>query len=85
MKTRFIALLLSLAIVLPLPSCGTLMFQDRQGEEHSGELDPNVLIMDGIGLLFFLLPGVIAFVVDFSTGAIYLPEGVEKGEGPFIE
>ena len=29
--------------------------------------------LNGIGLLLFLLPGVIAFAVDFSTGAIYLP------------
>ena len=28
---------------------------------------------DGIGLLVFFVPGVIAFVVDFATGAIYLP------------
>ena len=26
-----------------------------------------------IGLLIFFIPGVIAFAVDFSTGAIYLP------------
>lgn len=29
--------------------------------------------MDAIGLFFFIIPGVIAFAVDFSTGAIYLP------------
>jgi hypothetical protein len=29
--------------------------------------------LDGIGLLFFLIPGVIAFAVDFSNGTIYLP------------
>jgi hypothetical protein len=29
--------------------------------------------LDGLGLLLFVVPGVIAFVVDFSTGAIYLP------------
>ena len=27
----------------------------------------------GVGLLLFLVPGIIAFVVDFTTGAIYLP------------
>jgi hypothetical protein len=30
-------------------------------------------VLDGIGLLVFLVPGVIAFAVDFATGAIYLP------------
>lgn len=29
--------------------------------------------MDGVGLLFFIIPGVIAFAVDFSNHSIYLP------------
>jgi hypothetical protein len=29
--------------------------------------------LDGLGLLLFFVPGVIAFAVDFGTGAIYLP------------
>ena len=35
-------------------------------------------MLDGIGLLLFIIPGVIAFAVDFSTGAIYLPGGRTK-------
>jgi len=34
-----------------------------------------VVALDAIGLLFFFVPGVIAFAVDFVTGAIYLPGG----------
>jgi hypothetical protein len=26
-----------------------------------------------IGLLFFIIPGVVAYAVDFSNGTIYLP------------
>ena len=37
-----------------------------------------------IGLLFFVVPGLVAFGIDFYTGAIYLPKGVQGGEGPFI-
>jgi hypothetical protein len=29
--------------------------------------------LDGLGLLLFFVPGVVAFAVDFYTGAIYLP------------
>ena len=32
-----------------------------------------------------ILPGLVAFGIDFYTGAIYLPPDVTKGEGPFIE
>jgi hypothetical protein len=71
-------------LVLPSPACGTILFSERQGQTHSGKLDPNILILDGVGLLFFIVPGLVAFGVDFATDAIYLPPGVHKGEGPFI-
>jgi hypothetical protein len=32
-----------------------------------------MVALDGVGLLFFFVPGIIAFAVDFMTGAIYLP------------
>ena len=75
---------LLLALALSTSGCGTLFFPERQGEDNSGRLDPNVLILDAFGLIFYIVPGLVAFIVDFSTGAIYLPEDVEKGEGPFI-
>ena len=61
-----------------------MMFSHRHGQD-SGRIDPNVIIMDGVGLIFFIVPGLVAFAVDFSTGAAYLPPEVEKGEGPFIK
>ena len=79
-----LSLVLSLLLLLPTAGCGTLMFQERQNQTHLGKRDPNVLIMDGLGLLVFVVPGVVAFLVDFQTHAIYLPPNVAKGEGPFI-
>lgn len=84
MPSRLASVLLTLGLAVVTAGCGTLIFPERQKAEHSGKLDPNILILDGVGLLFFILPGLVAFGVDFVTGAIYLPEGVEKGEGPFI-
>jgi hypothetical protein len=55
-----------------LASCGTLLYPERRGQP-AGRLDVGVVVLDGIGLLVFLVPGVIAFAVDFSTGAIFLP------------
>jgi hypothetical protein len=55
-----------------LASCGTLLYPERRGQP-AGRLDVGVVLLDGIGLLVFLVPGIIAFAVDFSTGAIYLP------------
>ncbi len=41
--------------------------------QPAGQLDWTVVALDGIGLLLFFVPGVIAFAVDFSNGTIYLP------------
>lgn len=54
--------------------CGTILYPERRGQ-RGGTLDTGVVILDGLGLLLFFIPGVIAFAVDFGTGAIYLPEG----------
>ncbi len=84
MKRTLAGLCLAGLAVLPTPGCGTLMFTERQHEPHSDKFDPNILILDGLGLFFFIVPGLVAYGIDFYTGAIYLPDGVERGEGPFI-
>lgn len=53
-------------------ACGVILYPERKGQVD-GRIDPAIAVLDGIGLLFFLVPGVIAFAVDFATGAIYLP------------
>lgn len=37
------------------------------------------MALDTLGLLLFFIPGVIAFAVDFTTGAIYLPPNQSYG------
>lgn len=64
-------------MVVQVMGCGTLMYPERRGQK-AGAIDPGVAILDGIGLIFFIIPGLIAFAVDFSTGAIYLPAGKKK-------
>ena len=82
LSRRALTALVTISLLLP-PSCATIFFPERQGQKD-GKVDPNILILDGIGLLFFIIPGLIAYGVDFATGAIYLPPDVERGEGPFI-
>jgi hypothetical protein len=60
--------------------CGTILHPERRGQP-SGRLDWGVVLLDGLGLLLFFIPGVIAFAVDFATGAIYLPPD-EYGQLP---
>ena len=64
-------------LVLHLASCGTLLYPERRGQT-SGRIDPGVAILDGVGILLFIIPGAVAFAVDFITGAIYLPGGKKR-------
>lgn len=54
--------------------CGYLLYPERRGQP-TGRLDWGVVLLDGLGLLLFFIPGLIAFAVDFATGTIYLPPG----------
>ena len=63
-----------------LAGCGTVLYPERRGQP-AGKYDTDVVILNAIGLVFFIVPGVIAFGVDFATGAIYLPEGGQSRAG----
>jgi hypothetical protein len=72
------------ALCAGLSGCGTILYPDRIGQTH-GPLDWKVVALDTVGLLLFLVPGVIAFVVDFHNGTIYLPpEQVPYQDAPVL-
>jgi hypothetical protein len=70
---KLIALTLVVAIAFLSTSCGTILYPERRGQPPGGPLDPGVVILDALGLLFFVVPGIVAFIIDFSNGTIYLP------------
>lgn len=60
-------------IIIQIASCGFILYPERRGRgPQVGRIDPGVAILDAILLLPGILPGIIAFAVDFSTGAIYV-------------
>jgi hypothetical protein len=71
--------LIGVVLVLQL-GCGTIFYPERRNQV-AGKLDTDIVLLDGVGLLFFLIPGVIAFAIDFATGAIYLPAGKSSRVG----
>ena len=78
-KSAIQSLSLAIAFILLLQAagCGTIIYPERRGQA-GGRIDAGVAILDGVGLLIFLIPGIIAFGVDFATGAIYLPGKTAK-------
>ena len=71
-RVKLICAIVALLFCLQLASCGFVLYPERRGQSH-GRIDPAVAVLDGIGLLLFVVPGIVAFAVDFATGTIYLP------------
>src|SRR5690349_15356530 len=61
------------AVLSLFAGCGMIMHPERRNQPSGGGIDWTVFALDTVGLLLFFFPGVIAFAVDFTTGAIYLP------------
>ena len=75
---RIFNIIICSALTIQLVGCGTLMYPERKGQRE-GRIDVGVALLDGVGLFFFLIPGIIAYAVDFSNGTIYLPRGRDRG------
>jgi hypothetical protein len=72
------AMVVLVALLVASVQCGYILHPDRKGQAKGGNLDVGVMVMDCAWLLFWIVPGVIALVVDFSTGCIYQPSGPKK-------
>lgn len=74
MPSRVVGGVVVAALLTQLTACGSIFFPDRRGQ-IDGKIDPMIVALDAVGLLFYVIPGLIAFGVDFATGAIYFPPG----------
>jgi hypothetical protein len=74
MRTRVLGGVLAASLVTQLSACGTIFYPDRRGQ-IDGKVDPVIVALDAVGILFYVIPGLLALGIDFATGAIYLPDG----------
>lgn len=77
-----ICVLVSVTLITQMIGCGTIIYPERRGQ-RTGQIDVGIALLDALWLLVFIVPGVVAFAVDFTTGAIYLPgrrASAETGE-----
>ena len=72
--SRFIGGVMIAALLTQITACGSIFYTERRGQ-IDGKIDPAIAVLDAVGLLFYVIPGLIAFGVDFATGAIYFPHG----------
>ena len=70
-RIRAIAMATMLTTAVGSASCGYLLYPERRGTQ-SGTIDSGTMVMDLLWLLPGIVPGVVALIVDFSSGAIYV-------------
>ena len=80
---KIISIILFPVMVMQMASCGTLLYPERRHSDiqvtpEGRRIDPAVAALDAVCLVFFIIPGIVAFAVDFATGAIYLQKGKEQ-------
>jgi len=68
-------IVVSVVLVIQLSACGYFMYPERRGQKPIGRIDPAIAVLDALGLLLFIVPGVIAFAVDITNGTLYFPSG----------
>jgi hypothetical protein len=81
---KVLSVIVLVVLVTQISGCGTIMYPERRGQKIHGDVDTRIAVLDAVGLLFFIIPGLIAFGVDFYTGAIYLKPGEKQvwGQAP---
>lgn len=87
MLRRLIISISLVAYLLSTTACGVVLYPERQGQK-GGKIDIAVAFLDGIGLLLWIVPGLVAFAVDFHQGTIYLPNSqaaIDAGEPEYRE
>ncbi len=75
-KSRFLALMVMVAMVVGTARCGLIIYKERRDRKppkpDARKIDPAVLIMDCAWLLVGIIPGAVALIIDFATGGVYL-------------
>ena len=66
--------LLTVALLLLNTGCGTLFFHDRMGKKMSKVIDKRVVAGNCLLGLFGIIPGVVAFILDYDSETIYYTE-----------
>ena len=73
MLKKIISILMVICFVNLSACVGTLFKRNQIYKVHSKKLDWFIVAVDSFFLLFFIVPGIVALAVDYSTGTLYLP------------
>lgn len=61
-------------LLLFCSGCGTLFFSERIGKKMSNKIDRRVFVTNCVLCVAGIIPGVVAFILDYDNGSIYYTE-----------
>ena len=75
-RRTFVGQLTTLGSLSVLSSCGYILYPERRNQslDSPPKIDPMVVVLDDLLVLMGLIPGIIAFALDVSSGCIYFPD-----------
>ena len=68
--------IVTVMLILFLSGCGTVLKYNQLEYDHTNSIDQTVLILDILGMFLATLPGLIGYIIDYNTGALFLPADV---------
>ena len=75
LRSRFLALIVLLVMVTQTLQCGFIIYPERRTRGPTpvkpGKIDPVILVLDILWFLVGIIPGVVALIVDITTGCLY--------------
>lgn len=75
-QLKRISIVFIFILSLLIASCGTL--SKKTFVKNTGKVDYYIVFLDSLGLLVFVVPGIIALSIDYATGTLFLTEEQEK-------
>ena len=74
-RREFLCVSSATVVTVITSGCGTVLYPERMGQRRGGfgDVDWTVAGLNGIGLVFFFVPGVLAFAIDFYNGTLFYP------------
>ena len=73
-KMRMFSLVVLAAFIISTTGCGYIMYPERRNAKLSHEIDGKVVVFDCLWLLAFVVPGVVALIIDSENGTWYYSE-----------
>lgn len=86
LRSRALVTVTLVAFAVSISGCGYIIYPERRGAKLTRQLDTKIVVYDCLWLLAFIVPGVVALIVDSANDTwYYTPRQWEARKEKFVE